>query len=208
MAQVCVYWSVCMYLTRSVQVLVMIVKALGFQTDRELLVNVTFASADRFDVCLLQDRGCDTSPTLEPTSRFRIPPLGKNSPLPICLALLELTIADLLFTRSDTLFASGIQDYLHVADYNISYIITQCATERIGRNMTLTKPPERTSLGDENFKMLVWISYNCPPIHQVDFSKYVDVWLKEKHQLALFQSGGEQRVLERKSRERKHTVFM
>ena len=80
----------------------MIVKALGFQTDRELLVNVTFASADRFDVCLLQDRGCDTSPTLEPTSRFRIPPLGKNSPLPICLALLELTIADLSQTMEGT----------------------------------------------------------------------------------------------------------
>ena len=73
----------------------MIVEALDFQTDRELLVIVTFASADRFDVCLLRDRGCHTSPTLEPTSRFRIPPLGKNSPLPICLALLELTIADL-----------------------------------------------------------------------------------------------------------------
>ena len=75
--------------------------------------------------------------------------------------------------------------------------------------MTLIKPPERTSLGDENFKMLVWIPwpYNCPPIHQVDFSKYVDVWVKEKHQPALFQSGGEQRVLERKARERKHTVL-
>ena len=97
----------------------------------------------------------------------------------------EGSIFEALFTRSDTLFASGIQDYLHVADYNISYITTQCATERIGRNMTLIKPPERTSLGDENFKMLVWISYNCPPIHQVDFSKYVDVWAKEKHQLAL-----------------------
>ena len=80
----------------------MIVEALDFQTDRELLVNVTFASADRFDVCLLQDRGCHTSPTLEPTSRVRIPPLGKNSPLPICLALLELTIADLSQTMEGT----------------------------------------------------------------------------------------------------------
>jgi hypothetical protein len=119
----------------------------------------------------------------------------------------EGSIFEALFTRSDALFPSGIQDYLHVADYNISYITTQCATERIGRNMTLTKPPERSSLGDQNFKMLVWISYNCPPIHQVDFSKYVDVWVKEKHQLAMFQSGGEQRVLERKARERKHTVL-
>ena len=36
----------------------------------------------------------------------------------------------------------------------VGYITTQCATELIGRNMTLTKPLERTSLGDENFKIL------------------------------------------------------
>ena len=53
----------------------------------------------------------------------------------------EGSIFEALFTRSDTLFASGIQDYLHVADYNISYITTQCATERIGRNMTLINVP-------------------------------------------------------------------
>jgi hypothetical protein len=105
------------------------------------------------------------------------------------------------------LFPSGIQSWLYAADYNISYIFTQCATERIGRNMTLTKTPERTSLSDQHFKELVWVSYNGPPIHEVDFSKYVDVWLKEKHQLALFQSGGEQRVLERKADAHKHTIL-
>ena len=73
--------------------------------------------------------------------------------------------------------------------------------------MTLTKPPGRSSLGDENFKMLVWISYNCPLTHQVDFSKYIEVWVKEKHQLAIFQSGDEQKVLERKAQERKYTVL-
>ena len=117
------------------------------------------------------------------------------------------SIFEALFTRGATLFASGIQDYLHVADYNISYITTQCATERIGRNMTLTKPPERSSLSDTNFKQLVWVSYNCPPIHQVDFDKYVNEWIKEKHHLALFGSGGEQKVLERKALESKHTVL-
>jgi hypothetical protein len=93
-------------------------------------------------------------------------------------------------------------------DYNIAFIFSSCSTERIGRNMTLTKPPERSSLGDENFKMLVWVSYNSPPVHEIDFEKYIAIWTTEKHQLALFkEGGGEQRVLTRKSLEHKHTIL-
>ena len=117
------------------------------------------------------------------------------------------SIFNVLFTQYDTLFPSGIKSYLYSADYNIAYLVTQCATERIGRNMTLTKPPERSSLGDDTFKELVWMSYNCPPIHEVDFSEYVHVWEEEKHQLDLFKTGGEQRVLERKKSEHKHTIL-
>jgi hypothetical protein len=73
--------------------------------------------------------------------------------------------------------------------------------------MTLTKPPERSSLGDDNFKMLVWLSYNSPPIHEVDCFEFVREWEKGKHQLALFKSGGTQRVLERKMSEHKHTIL-
>ena len=113
----------------------------------------------------------------------------------------------MLFTQYDTLFPSGIKSYLYSADYNIAHLVTQCATERIGRNMTLTKSPEHSSLGDDAFKELVWISYNCPPIHEVDFSEYVRVWEEEEHQLALFKIGGEQRVLERKKSEHKHTIL-
>ena len=101
----------------------------------------------------------------------------------------------------------SIQDYLHVADYNIALIVTQCAAERIGRNTTLTKPLERSSLGDDNFKMLVWLSYNSPPIHEVDCFEFVRAWEKGKHQIALFKSGGTQRVLERKMSEHKHTIL-
>ena len=106
----------------------------------------------------------------------------------------DVSIFDAPFTQYTELFSSGIQSYLYAADYNIVYIVTQCATERIGRNMHLTKQLERSSFGDDNFKMLVWISYNCPPIHEVDFGKYVDAWEGSKHQLALFKSGGEKSV--------------
>jgi hypothetical protein len=119
----------------------------------------------------------------------------------------EGSIFNELFTRYDALFPSGIKQYLGVADYNIAFMVTQCATERIGRNMTECKPASRCSIADDNFKKIVWISYNCPPIHEKDFSKYVDMWIKEKHQLALFQSGGESKVLERKSKEHKHTLL-
>jgi len=117
------------------------------------------------------------------------------------------SIFNVLFTQHDELFPSSITSYLYMADYNISYICTQCATERIGRNMTLTKTPERSSLSDDHFKQLVWVSYNGAPIHEVDFSQYVDVWIKEKHQLAVFMSGGEQKVLERKAHDHKHTIL-
>lgn len=119
----------------------------------------------------------------------------------------EGSIYQKLFTKHAMLFPSGIQQYLCICDYSIAFIVTQCATERIGRNMTLTKPPERQSLGDENFKKLVWVSYNGPPIHEVDFSKYLPMWEREKHQLALFKSGGESKVLERKGGEHKHTIL-
>ena len=74
--------------------------------------------------------------------------------------------------------------------------------------MTLTKTPERSSLLDENFKKLVSLSYNSPPIHEVDFTRYLKLWESGKHHLAVFKTGGgNQRVLERKGGEHKHTVL-
>ena len=59
-----------------------------------------------------------------------------------------VSIFDALFTQYAELFPSGIQSYLYVADYNIVYIyiVTQCATELIGSNMNLTKPPVMITL--------------------------------------------------------------
>ena len=107
------------------------------------------------------------------------------------------SIMETLFSSADTLFPNGIHGYLEVADYMISYMVAQSDTERVGRNMTLTKSANRSSLGDVSFPQLVWLSFNAPPIHQVDFMKLVDIWIKEGHQLALFKSGGCARVLER-----------
>jgi hypothetical protein len=76
------------------------------------------------------------------------------------------------------------------------------------RAISLTKTPERSSLLDENFKKLVSLSYNSPPIHEVDFTRYLKLWESGKHHLAVFKTGGgNQRVLERKGGEHKHTVL-
>ena len=102
---------------------------------------------------------------------------------------------------------AGIQSFLRVADYMIAYKFNQSDTERAGRNMNLTKTTDRASLGDENFKRLVWISYNSPQFHEVDFEPIVAAWLKTNHKLALFKGGGTSRVLERMQAQHKVTLL-
>ena len=117
----------------------------------------------------------------------------------------EGSIMKALFTEQH-LFPAGVQSYLHVADYMISYETKQSHTERAGRNMNLTKSPDRASLGDDNFKTLVWLSFNAPPPPQVDFAPFVSKWLKH-HKLACFKEGGESKVLDRKKSECKNTIL-
>jgi hypothetical protein len=109
------------------------------------------------------------------------------------------SIMESLFTQSDTLFPNSIQSYLHIADYMIAYCFNQSHTERAGVNMTATKTPDRASLGDTSFKQLVWLSFNAPPIHHVDFRPFVERWIKSnKHRLAIQVAGGESKVINRK----------
>ena len=76
------------------------------------------------------------------------------------------SVMEALFTDSETLFPAGLQSYLHMADYMISYIYNQSCTERAGRNMNATKSPDGRSLGDTAFTDLVWLSFNAPPTHR------------------------------------------
>ena len=108
----------------------------------------------------------------------------------------EGSVLQQLFTKRGTIGA-GIRGYLEIADYMIAYKFNQSDTERAGRNMTLTKTPNRHSLTDENFSMLVWLSFNAPLIHQVDFRKFVQRWELEKHELALFKEFGDSKIIDR-----------
>jgi hypothetical protein len=117
------------------------------------------------------------------------------------------SIMETLFTKYDTLFPSGINQYLEIVDYMISYKVHQSDTERVGRDMALTKTRDRASMSGDNFKCLVWLSFNAPPIHQIDFMPIVEQWIKEGHRLATFKEGGCPQVLERLSSKNQVTLL-
>ena len=113
----------------------------------------------------------------------------------------------MLFDHSYKLFPGGLQSYFHIADYMITYMFNQSCTERAGKNMNATKSPERRSLGDVAFQYLVWLSFNAPPTHQIDFRAMVFHWQENKHKLAEKESGGLSKVLERHAAITKDTIL-
>jgi len=118
------------------------------------------------------------------------------------------SIMETLFTRHDTLFPCSIQSYLYIADYMIAYCFNQSHTERAGKNMTSTKTPDRASLGDISFKQLVWLSFNAPPIYQINFRPFVERWIKDQvHRLAAQKDGNGSKVIERKKNITKTTIL-
>jgi hypothetical protein len=119
------------------------------------------------------------------------------------------SVMEALFTKSQTLFPAGLQSYLHIADYMIAFMFNQSCTERAGRNMVSTKSPDRRSLGDDAFAILVWLSYNAPPTQQVDFRPIVLEWLRDgKHRKAEQENGDGSRVLQRLYKEKKRTIWV
>jgi len=83
-------------------------------------------------------------------------------------------------------------------------------TERAGRNMTLSKILMRSSLADKTFAMLVWVSFNSPPAHQLDMSLFVREWKVNGHKGALHTQeweDAERRVLARLRSVRKATFL-
>ena len=80
--------------------------------------------------------------------------------------------------------------------------------KRAGRNMVSTKSPDRRLFGDDAFAILVWLSYNAPPTHQVDFRPIVLAWLRDgKHRKAEQENGNGSKVLQRLYEEKKCTIL-
>jgi hypothetical protein len=78
--------------------------------------------------------------------------------------------------------------------------------------MTLSKTLMRSSLADKTFAMLIWVSLNSPPAHQLDMSRFVTEWKAHGHKAALHTltqewEDAERRVLARLRSERKATLL-
>jgi len=102
---------------------------------------------------------------------------------------------------------SELQVRLPVPTTMISYIYNQSCTERAGRNMDATKSPDRRSLGDIAFTDLVWLSFNAPPTHQVNFRPIVLAWQASNHRLAVQENGNGSQVLKRHLNKEKNTIL-
>ena len=91
----------------------------------------------------------------------------------------------------ETLFLRGIGGadislFLQVADDMISHKFHQCDVERAGRHMSLIKTDLRTRLGHQMYANLVFLSFNLPYLHEIDFDVLVAAWLAAGHHGAVF----------------------
>ena len=113
-----------------------------------------------------------------------------------------------LFTNNVIQPALPPRDFLTVLDYSIAYRFTQCDTERLGRVMNLMKTAARSSLGDINFSASVYVTYNAPPIGEINFKRLLKRF-KKHHRLAVMANPGtrEKQVLKRHSAMHKNTFI-
>jgi len=53
---------------------------------------------------------------------------------------------------------------------------------RCGARTKAVKTKGRTLLGDDTFNDAIWLTYNLPPLHLVDYGRFVRAWKKEGEQ--------------------------
>jgi len=88
------------------------------------------------------------------------------------------SVMEALFTRK-SIGSNPIPDFLHIADYMISFMWQSCCGERAGSHINAVKTKGRTLLGDDTFNDAIWLTYNLPPLHLVDYGRFVRAWKKE-----------------------------
>jgi hypothetical protein len=89
------------------------------------------------------------------------------------------SVMEALFTRKSIGWSNPIPDFLHIADYMISFMWQSCCGERAGSHINAVKTKGRTLLGDDTFNDAIWLTYNLPPLHLVDYGRFVRAWKKE-----------------------------
>ena len=61
----------------------------------------------------------------------------------------------------------------------ISFMWQSCCGERAGSHINAVKTKGRTLLGDDTFNDCIWLTYNLPPLHLVDYDRFVKAWKKD-----------------------------
>ena len=101
-----------------------------------------------------------------------------------------------------------IEQYLHLADYMIAYDIKSADVERVGSHMQLIKTKLRTSLADQTFKSLVFLSFNLPHLHEIDIGTLVNAWKAAGHKLPINKNDADSIVLTRMRKGDSSTFFL
>lgn len=101
-----------------------------------------------------------------------------------------------------------IEMYLHLADYMIAYDVKSADVERVGSHMQLIKTKLRTTLADQTFKSLVFLSFNLPHLHEIDVDALVEAWKSAGHRLPINSNEADSAVLSRMRSADSFTFFL
>ena len=80
--------------------------------------------------------------------------------------------------------------------------------KRVGSHMQLVNTKLRTSLHDSTFAALVFLSFNLPHLHEIDFDVLIAAWKKAGHRLPINKNDAESRVLRRLKSASTSTYFL
>ena len=61
----------------------------------------------------------------------------------------------------------------------ISFVCQSCCGERASSHINAVKTKGRTLLGDDTFNDCIWLTYNLPPLHLVNYDRFVKAWKKD-----------------------------
>jgi hypothetical protein len=113
-----------------------------------------------------------------------------------------------LCPRASQTLGLDIPQYLHVADYMIAFNMKSADVERVGSHMQLIKTKFRTSLHDQTFMALVFLSFNLPFLHEIDIGTLVAAWKAAGHRMPIRKNDADSIVLTRLHAEATPTFFL
>ena len=100
------------------------------------------------------------------------------------------------------------REFLHMAEYMVSYRFNQSDTERAGSVMNRTKSKERTLLKDDVYEALVFLATNLLNPHEINLEKLARTWIQQEGRRVVNENQAESRVVSRLRAERSSRVVL